>query len=204
MSCSFVLSFFLFSLLQTIAIASYGESVYLNTADYEAIVISTDKIQGGHVVEIQSPSHSPASRDLGNLSSNKAQSLPFHQEVLKAASTTALSPALIHAVITVESKYNPQAISRAGAYGLMQLMPATAKQYGLNGLRSATHEQHILAGARYLKELILLFNGDLELALAAYNAGPASVKKYHHQIPPFQETKRYVPKVLKWYRQYSS
>jgi soluble lytic murein transglycosylase-like protein len=132
------------------------------------------------------------------------QSLPFHKEVLAAASTTALEPALIHAVIDAESKHNPRAISKKGAYGLMQLMPATAKRFGIDRLKQSSHQQNVLVGARYLKELLVTFDGDVELALAAYNAGPASVKKYHDRIPPFRETKLYVPKVLKLYRKYAS
>jgi hypothetical protein len=194
-------------LLLTCAKLAYADSLYLDSMDTEEIIISTDAMSGDHVVEIQSqgedltrggtiPQYADKSQDM--------QSLPFHQEVLEAANTTALAPALIHAVITVESKHNPKALSKKGAYGLMQLMPATAKHYGLTGLKKANHQQNILVGARYLKELVMLFDGNLELALAAYNAGPANIKKYHNQIPPFQETKLYVPKVLKWYRKYSS
>lgn len=200
-------SFALSLLFLTCAQLAWADSVYLDTMDTEEIVISTDAMSGDHVVEIQSQVE-----DLGGGgttpefvdNSQAMQSLPFHQEVLEAANTTALAPALIHAVITVESKHNPKALSKKGAYGLMQLMPATAKQYGLTGLKKANHQQNILVGARYLKELVVLFDGNLELALAAYNAGPANIKKYHNQIPPFQETKLYVPKVLKWYRKYSS
>lgn len=194
-------------ILLTCVQLSYADSLYLDAEDSEEIMISTDPMHGDHVVEIQSqgdlaahddamPKHADNSQDM--------QSLPFHQEVLEAANTTALAPALIHAVITVESKHNPKALSKKGAYGLMQLMPATAKHYGLTGLKKANHRQNILVGARYLKELVVLFDGNLELALAAYNAGPANIKKYHNQIPPFQETKLYVPKVLTWYRKYSS
>ncbi|HEY0563315.1 MAG TPA: lytic transglycosylase domain-containing protein, partial [Methylophilus sp.] len=92
-------------------------------------------------------------------------------------------------------------MSKKGAYGLMQLMPATASRFQV-GYRHNT-QQNIVAGARYLQELLALFNNDLSLALAAYNAGPNAVKRYQYQIPPYLETKRYVPKVLKYYRQYS-
>jgi hypothetical protein len=200
-------NFALSLLLLTCAQVAYADSVYLDSMDTEEIVISSDAMSGDHVVEIQSQGEdsgrggtTPQNAD----NSQDMQSLPFHQEVLKAANTTALAPALIHAVITVESKHNPKALSKKGAYGLMQLMPATAKHYGLTGLKKANHQQNILIGARHLKELVVLFDGNLELALAAYNAGPANIKKYHNQIPPFQETKLYVPKVLKWYRKYSS
>ena len=194
-------------ILLTCVQLSYADSLYLDVGDSEEIMISSDVMSGEHVVEIQSHSEGVADDDaIPRYADNSRdmKSLPFHQEVLEAANTTALAPALIHAVITVESKHNPKALSKKGAFGLMQLMPATAKHYGLTGLKQANYQQNIMVGARYLKELVVLFDGDLELALAAYNAGPANIKKYHNQIPPFQETKLYVPKVLKWYRKYSS
>lgn len=127
--------------------------------------------------------------------------LPYHNEVLQAASLTALDPALIHAVITVESKHNSQAKSQKGAYGLMQLMPATAKRFHVKDKTNTA--QNILAGSQYLRELLTLFKGDLNLSLAAYNAGPGAVQKYSNQVPPYRETMHYVPKVLQYYRQYS-
>lgn len=135
-------------------------------------------------------------------SSNKAiKKLPYHDEVLAAADKTSIEPALIHAVITVESKHNALAKSHKGAYGLMQLMPATAKRFHVKDKRDVG--QNILAGAQYLRELLTLFKGDLKLTLAAYNAGPGAVQKYKNHVPPYRETMHYVPKVLRYYRQYS-
>ena len=127
--------------------------------------------------------------------------LPFNTEVVLAAHETAIEPAFIHAVIAVESKHNPRAQSKKGAYGLMQLMPATAHRFKV--LDRNDPKQNVLAGAKYLRELLNLFNGDLKLTLAAYNAGPGAVHKYGGRIPPYKETVNYVPKVLKYYRQYS-
>lgn len=199
----FALSFLLLASMQL----AHAGSLYLDTSNTEEITISSDRMIGAEVLEIRSHNDSvdvDTNTSRYETDSLKMSTLPFHQEVLEAANSTALAPALIHAVITVESKHNPKAISKKGAYGLMQLMPATAKRFGLSGLKKANHRQNILAGARYLKELIVLFDGDLELALAAYNAGPGAVKKYQDRIPPFRETKLYVPKVLKFYRKYSS
>ena len=109
---------------------------------------------------------------------------------------------LLHAVITAESAYNPNAISRAGAVGLMQLMPATAKQYGVSNRRDP--KQNIYGGSRYLRYLLKLFKNDLTLALAAYNAGEGTVKKYGNKIPPYKETRNYVKKVIKYYKKYRS
>lgn len=127
--------------------------------------------------------------------------LPFNTEVIIAANETEIEPALIHAVISAESGHNPRARSKKGAYGLMQLMPATAHRFKV--LDRNDPKQNILAGAKYLRELLNLFHGDLMLTLAAYNAGPAAVQKYGSRIPPYRETMNYVPKVLKYYRQYS-
>ena len=128
-------------------------------------------------------------------------SLPYNHEVVAAAKETSLDPALIHAVIATESKHNPRAKSNKGAFGLMQLMPATARRFNVKDKNDP--KQNIVAGAKYLRELLTLYKGDLKLTLAAYNAGPGAVKKYSNHIPPYRETMHYVPKVLKYYQQYS-
>jgi soluble lytic murein transglycosylase-like protein len=133
--------------------------------------------------------------------SENNKNLPFNNEVIVAAIMTGIEPALIHAVITVESKHNPYAKSVKGAYGLMQLMPETSRRF--NVLDKNNPKQNIVAGAQYLQELLKLFNGDIKLTLAAYNAGPAAVQKFGGKIPPYKETVNYVPKVLKYYKQYS-
>jgi soluble lytic murein transglycosylase-like protein len=127
-------------------------------------------------------------------------STKFSGQVLAAARETKVDAALIHAVIAVESGYNPSARSSAGAVGLMQLMPGTARHYGVkNRLDPA---QSIRGGARYLRDLKILFDDDLALVLAAYNAGEDAVMKYGRRIPPFRETAAYVPKVLSYYRKF--
>jgi soluble lytic murein transglycosylase-like protein len=120
---------------------------------------------------------------------------PFIQEASKAYQ---LPSELIHAVILVESNYNPRAISPKGAQGLMQLMPATAKRFG--GANSWDPRQNILTGSRYLRWLLDYFGDDLELTIAAYNAGEGAVMQAGRKIPRFSETERYVPKVLSAYR----
>ncbi|MDE2180452.1 MAG: lytic transglycosylase domain-containing protein [candidate division NC10 bacterium] len=108
-----------------------------------------------------------------------------------------LDPALIRAVIQVESNFNRKAVSRKGAQGLMQLMPATIWRFSV-GDAYDPHE-NIGAGARYLRQLLDLFRGDLTLALAAYNAGENAVLRYRG-VPPYAETRDYVTKVLGLYR----
>lgn len=110
-----------------------------------------------------------------------------------------LQPALLHAVITVESAYNPNARSHANAHGLMQLIPATAKRFGVVDIYDPI--QNLQGGAAYLRFLLDHF-GDIALALAGYNAGEGAVRKYGNKIPPYKETMNYVPKVLEYYQKY--
>ncbi len=130
-----------------------------------------------------------------HLKANKKKYTPFIQQ---AAAKHGLDPRLIHAVIYAESAYDAQATSRAGAVGLMQLMPATAQQYGATNRKDP--KQNIFAGTRYLKYLLGLFDNNLALSIAAYNAGEHAVKKYANQIPPYPETQKYVKQVLKLYQ----
>lgn len=113
--------------------------------------------------------------------------------IQKAAETFNMDFSLIKAVIDAESSFDPEAVSSAGAKGLMQLMPATAKALGVTD--SANPVENIMGGARYLKGLLERFNNNEALALAAYNAGPGRVKQYGG-IPPFKETQAYVKRVL--------
>ena len=115
----------------------------------------------------------------------------------QAAQRYGVSARLIHAVIATESSYRSDAVSKKGAVGLMQLMPATALQYGATDLHDPAENIH--AGTRHLRELLEAFNHDVSLALAAYNAGAGAVKR-HGGIPPYPETTRYVVKVLERYR----
>jgi soluble lytic murein transglycosylase-like protein len=132
----------------------------------------------------------------------KADRRKFHPHVIEAARVYQLEPALIHAVISAESGYNPLARSPKGARGLMQLMPDTARRYGVEN--PLDPRQNIHGGAAYLRDLLTLFGNDMNLALAAYNAGEGAVMEYGHRIPPYRETIQYVPKVLSYYRRYKT
>lgn len=123
----------------------------------------------------------------------------YHPIILKAAGRYKVDPALVKAIIMVESSYNPKAVSSKGAKGLMQLMPRTAASLGVEDLFNPEH--NIDAGVRYFSTLLNQFNGDTRLALAAYNAGSRKVRKYDG-IPPFKATQSYVKKVFEYYNYY--
>ena len=123
---------------------------------------------------------------------------PYAELVSAAASANHLPEALLHAVIKSESNYNPGATSPKGAGGLMQLMPDTARELGVKDVYDP--KANIQGGAKYLKRLMTMFDNDIALAVAAYNAGPDAVLSRGRVIPPFAETQRYVPSVLRQYR----
>lgn len=124
---------------------------------------------------------------------NETKPTEFEDTIQEASSKWGVDPALIKAVIQAESGFNPKAVSYAGAQGLMQLMPSTAKSVGISNPFDPT--QNIMGGTRYLKGQLERFNNNVELALAAYNAGPGAVRKYGG-VPPYTQTQNYVKKVL--------
>jgi soluble lytic murein transglycosylase-like protein len=126
---------------------------------------------------------------------------PYAALIQAASLEAALDPALVHALIHVESGYNPAARSPKGAIGLMQVMPDTALRYGVADA-GRSPEINLKVGTRYLRDLLELFDGQIELALAAYNAGENAVIRYGQRIPPFEETRLYVPAVLAKYREW--
>lgn len=126
-----------------------------------------------------------------------AAALPFAALVSAAAIEYGLPEALLHAVIRAESNYDPAAVSPSGAIGLMQLMPATARELGVADARDPA--ANIRGGAQYLRRLLAMFGDDVTLAVAAYNAGPGAILR-SGGIPPFSETRRYVPRVMAHFR----
>jgi soluble lytic murein transglycosylase-like protein len=153
-------------------------------------------VKDGNVVFTNTPSKQtkpvPGS---GSLKLGLPSTLPdthYDQFIRKVADEEGLDASLIKAVALVESGFNPRAVSRAGARGLMQLMPATARQYGVKDPHDPY--QSLRAGAQHLRKLLVEFEGDISLALAAYNAGSGAVRKYGG-IPRYRETQDYVRKV---------
>lgn len=125
---------------------------------------------------------------------------PYAEEITAAARQAGLDPALVHALIQVESAYRADAVSEKGARGLMQLMPDTARRFGVAD--AAETRPNLLAGTRYLRYLLDRYDQRTDLALAAYNAGEGAVSRYAETIPPYPETQRYVPAVLERFNEW--
>lgn len=139
----------------------------------------------------------PLSEEASAVASRAARPLSFQEAMHQAAQTQGLDPQLVEAVVAIESNGNPHAVSKAGAQGLMQLMPSTARALGVQNPFDAV--QNLAGGAKYLRQMLDQF-GSLPEALAAYNAGPGAVRR-HGGIPPYAETRSYVKKVLDHYHQ---
>lgn len=167
------------------------------------IYFSDEPMRGSNyrlIKHIRSNSKAKSSnRSRLNLKAFKQNKARFSPMIESIANEMLLRPELLHAVIRAESAYDPNAVSHKGAVGLMQLMPATAKRYGVDDRHDP--KQNLRGGASYLKDLLIQFNFDLKLAVAAYNAGENAVIRSGYKIPNYRETKNYVAKVMRFYRQ---
>ncbi|WP_081726682.1 lytic transglycosylase domain-containing protein [Methylophilus sp. 5] len=172
-----------------------AEQIVLDNTDALEVVISNTDTEAPEP-SVTSDQRRPLHWQAGNI--------PYQSEVQAAARITQVDPALIHAVIATESGYNPRALSPKGAYGLMQVLPATAQTMTTIPVRQWSVPQQILWGSHYLKRMLDMFEGNVTLALAAYNAGPQAVKTHQHAVPPFAETRQYVPKVLGYYQTFKT
>jgi len=176
-----------------------GEEIYLtNLVDERSGASSANSANQRFVLMI---AEEKTARDTARATGFQQTALPYSKAVLQAADHTSVDPALLHAVMFVESNNNPNARSPRGARGLMQLMPGTSRRFAVTNPQDPG--QNITAGAKYLRELQIMFKGDNRLALAAYNAGPNAVVKHGFKIPPYAETQQYVPKVMAMYRKLS-
>lgn len=171
-------------------------NIYAYTTSDGSLSLSNVQEDDRYAVLIAAPPERASGQPLASM----AEKANYEGIVDEVAQTYGLESALLHAVISVESHYRPNAVSRAGAVGLMQLMPLTARHYGVADPLDPVQNLH--GGARYLSYLLKQFDNDVSLALAAYNAGEAAVAKYGNRIPPYRETENYVPKVLGFYRKY--
>lgn len=178
-------------------------NIYTFTNDDGTVSLSNVPTDQRYTVLITEPqgTTAPMPRPLHHKAPSRRHRKATYDLVVDDVSRTyGLESALLHAVISVESGYNPQAISPKGAVGLMQLMPQTAQRYGVTD--ALNPRQNIEGGARYLRDLLRQFDNNLSLALAAYNAGEQAVLRHGRRIPPYRETQSYVPRVIDFYRQY--
>lgn len=177
--------------------------IYAYTADDGSVSLSNVPTDERYSVLIAEPAVAAVPvAAMPKAKSGLAGKAGYDQVVDEVSRTYGLESALLHAVISVESSYNPNAVSSKGAAGLMQLMPQTAKRYGVAD--AFDPRQNLNGGARYLRDLLRLFNNDTSLALAAYNAGEHAVMKHGNRIPPYRETLNYVPRVLGFYQRYQT
>ena len=170
------------------------------TVDSNGAVVLTnvrDK-PGLRVIVAAGPAAEPGAKRRSRKSSSG--NLPLYADVIDEASRNfRVQPELLRAVIDIESGYNPNAVSEKGALGLMQLMPDTARRFSEGDMFNP--RDNVLAGARYLRFLLDLFKDDVELTLAAYNAGENAVIRAGYRVPSLPETRLYVPRVLARYKQ---
>ncbi|MGI9860096.1 lytic transglycosylase domain-containing protein [Moorella naiadis] len=176
-----------------------GDKENFNTLLLLALLMDNDK--GGDGTPVASPAFNRHGGARGvaweNTMNRTATSLPsganMQDLIGPIAARYNLSPELLRGIVTAESGFDPRAVSPAGAIGLMQLMPATARALGVNDPFDPA--ANLDGGARYLRQLLDRFQGDTRLALAAYNAGPGAVERYHG-VPPYKETRSYIQRVL--------
>jgi soluble lytic murein transglycosylase-like protein len=180
-----------------------GADIYAYTAADGSVSLSNMPTDARYTPLITAPLQADAAPPVAAVAAGKpgpAGKAGYEQIVAEVSRTYGVDSALLHAVITVESRYNPKAVSRKGAAGLMQLMPQTARRYGVTDALDPL--QNLQGGAQYLRDLLRMFNNNVSLAVAAYNAGEQAVAKHGNRIPPYRETLHYVPRVLDFYRRY--
>jgi soluble lytic murein transglycosylase-like protein len=175
-------------------------SIYAYTASDGTVNLSNVPADDRYELMVRAPLAGPAVPEAGPPPPTIAQKALYNRVVDEVARTYGLDSALLHAVISVESRYKPKAVSRKGAAGLMQLMPAIARRYGVTDPLDPVQNLH--GGAKHLRHLLKAYDNDVSLALAAYNSGETAVARHGRRIPPYRETTKYVPRVLGFYRKY--
>ena len=183
-------------IVASVTTISSAADIYISKNSDGSVRYANYALDKGYVLDLKD--------DQSTSLTSKAAAKPRHQSQAQAnrmetliqqlAQKHAVDPALVRAIVEVESQFNPKAISSKGAVGAMQLMPMTAARYGVK--ERTDPAQNIEAGVRYLKDLLTLHGGNIALALASYNAGEGAVARHGRRIPPYQETMLYVAAVL--------
>ena len=183
--------------------AAWGQ-VYMGISEGGSVVLSSSEDETASTLLIEAEKLPPPLPVAALAEVPRLLAIPsdYRLFVQEASQATQVPSELIHAVISVESNYNPRALSPKGAQGLMQLMPTTAKRFG--SANSWDPRQNILTGSKYLRWLLDFFDQNVELAVAAYNAGESAVVNAGRQIPQYSETVRYVPRVMSIFKKSKS
>ncbi len=171
--------------------------LYKKTDEHGRVFFTDRPVGGGYQLVMKTPKKGTIKYK--NFQQNRRKLTPL---IRQKARKHKVDPALVMAVIHAESAYDQNALSMAGAVGLMQLMPATARRFGVSNRNDAA--QNVTGGVRYLRHLLERYKFDIRLALAAYNAGESAVSKYGNKVPPYPETQNYVKKVVAYYQNYLS
>src|SRR5688572_16836554 len=183
----------LFALVIVIGVSSPAAAQIYSWRDVDGKLVLSDKPRPDQGVQATYEVHGAATVRATQPLNSTAKSAPFEASIVEHARRQRVAADLVRAVIQVESAFNPIAVSSKGAMGLMQLMPATAVELGV--VNPFDPDQNIRGGVTYLRQLLDRYDGNVEVALAAYNAGIGNVAKYGGDVPPFKETKNYVKKI---------
>ena len=192
----------LFAAVLVLAASTASADIFTYT-DANGVIHFTSKPQPGSSLYLKAPKRRAQAGVVPVMPSDTSEErfTRYDKEIHQAATLYQIPVALVRAVIKVESDFDPRAVSSAGARGLMQMIPATADRMLVRDIFDP--RENIFGGVRYLRVLANMFNGDLQLTIAAYNAGEGAVVRYGG-IPPYEETQQYVVKVLAYYHQYRS
>lgn len=184
-----------------VLLASTASADIYTYTDEDGVTHFTSKPQPGSSLYLKAPKRRPQAGVIPVMPSDTSldRFTRYDTAIYQAATLYQIPVELVRAVIKVESDYDPRAVSPAGARGLMQMIPATAERMQVRDIFDP--RENIFGGVRYLRVLANMFNGDLQLTIAGYNAGEGAVVR-HGGIPPYEETQQYVTKVLAYYHRY--
>ena len=184
-------------ILITLALAAVPAAAQYQVDNFDfpnAVKIQTPRIDASRPKRLVQLTSLPMNPSLGGFTTGNSDVDNF---IVESGKRNSVDPLLLYSIMHQESSFKARAMSNKGARGLMQLMPFTASRFGVTNIWDP--KQNIEGGARYMRFLLNLFNGDVQLALAGYNAGEGAVMKYGNTVPPYAETRNYVKLILKRY-----